>query len=161
MRETAVCSRHVILLVREHRSESDIVRLPFTLTLHSPGRHVSDILADEMTGGKVLVFAHHRNVLDALERSVVRTGRVEYIRIDGRTKVGATATARLKHDCYAVYLRRLRLTSMPFQPCNYYHVSRRWSRISEDHPNPNPNPNPNPELYVACSRFSNTCCDVR
>ena len=54
----------------------------------SPGRHVSDILADEMTGGKVLVFAHHRNVLDALEQSVVRTGRVEYIRIDGRTKVG-------------------------------------------------------------------------
>eukprot|EP00752_Nemacystus_decipiens_P010813 g9618.t2 len=49
-------------------------------------RHVSDILADEMTGGKVLVFAHHRNVLDALEQSVVRTGRVEYIRIDGRTK---------------------------------------------------------------------------
>lgn len=41
-----------------------------------------------MTGGKVLVFAHHRNVLDALEQSVVRTGRVEYIRIDGRTKVG-------------------------------------------------------------------------
>lgn len=40
-----------------------------------------------MTGGKVLVFAHHRNVLDALEQSVVRTGRVEYIRIDGRTKV--------------------------------------------------------------------------
>lgn len=51
------------------------------------GRHVSDILADEMTGGKVLVFAHHRNVLDALEQAVVRTGRVEYIRIDGRTKV--------------------------------------------------------------------------
>lgn len=50
-------------------------------------RHVSDILADEMTGGKVLVFAHHRNVLDALEQAVVRTGRVEYIRIDGRTKV--------------------------------------------------------------------------
>ena len=50
-------------------------------------RHVTDILADEMTGGKVLVFAHHRNVLDALEQSVVRTGRVEYIRIDGRTKV--------------------------------------------------------------------------
>ncbi|CAB1096828.1 unnamed protein product [Ectocarpus sp. CCAP 1310/34] len=49
-------------------------------------RHVSDVLADEMTGGKILVFAHHRNVLDALEQSVVRTGRVEYIRIDGRTK---------------------------------------------------------------------------
>ncbi|CAM9436857.1 unnamed protein product, partial [Hapterophycus canaliculatus] len=49
-------------------------------------RHVSDVLADEMTGGKVLVFAHHRNVLDALERAVVKTGRVEYIRIDGRTK---------------------------------------------------------------------------
>lgn len=55
------------------------------------GRHVSDILADEMTGGKVLVFAHHRNVLDALEEAVVRTGRVEYIRIDGRTKVGSCA----------------------------------------------------------------------
>lgn len=48
---------------------------------------MSDILADEMTGGKVLVFAHHRNVLDALEQGVLRTGRVEYIRIDGRTKV--------------------------------------------------------------------------
>lgn len=48
---------------------------------------MSDVLADEMTGGKILVFAHHRNVLDALEQSVVRT--VEYIRIDGRTKVSA------------------------------------------------------------------------
>lgn len=50
-------------------------------------RHVSDVLADEMTGGKILVFAHHRNVLDALEQGVLKTGRVEYIRIDGRTKV--------------------------------------------------------------------------
>lgn len=50
-------------------------------------RHVSDVLADEMTGGKVLVFAHHRNVLDALEQGVLKTGNVEYIRIDGRTKV--------------------------------------------------------------------------
>lgn len=50
-------------------------------------RHVSDVLADEMTGGKVLVFAHHRNVLDALEQGVLKTGKVEYIRIDGRTKV--------------------------------------------------------------------------
>ena len=50
-------------------------------------RHVSEILSDEMTGGKVLVFAHHRNVLDALEQGVLKTSRVEYIRIDGRTKV--------------------------------------------------------------------------
>lgn len=58
---------------------------------------MSDVLADEMTGGKILVFAHHRNVLDALEQSVVRTGRVEYIRIDGRTKVS-------KCGCVAVLL---------------------------------------------------------
>lgn len=51
-------------------------------------RHVSDILADEITGGKVLVFAHHRNVLNALEEGVLKAGGVEYIRIDGSTKVG-------------------------------------------------------------------------
>lgn len=52
-------------------------------------RHVSSILADEMTGGKVLVFAHHRNVLDALEMGVLKRCGVEFIRIDGRTKVSA------------------------------------------------------------------------
>lgn len=80
-----------------------------------PGRHMSDILADEMTGGKVLVFAHHRNVLDALEQSVVRTGRVEYIRIDGRTKVGMEVLLYLlfvtsavpKNECCAGFLLRL------------------------------------------------------
>lgn len=61
---------------------------------------MSDILADEMTGGKVLVFAHHRNVLDALEQSVVRTGRVEYIRIDGRTKVRGAITMRVATPCF-------------------------------------------------------------
>lgn len=40
-----------------------------------------------MTGGKLLVFAHHRNVLDALEQGVLKSGHIEYIRIDGRTKV--------------------------------------------------------------------------
>lgn len=50
-------------------------------------RHVFGILSDKMTGGKLLVFAHHRNVLDALEQGVLKTGHVEYIRIDGRTKV--------------------------------------------------------------------------
>lgn len=52
-------------------------------------RHVSDILADEITGGKVLVFAHHRNVLDALENGVLTRGSIEFIRIDGRTKVSS------------------------------------------------------------------------
>lgn len=48
---------------------------------------MSGILADEMMGGKVLVFAHHKNVLDALEIGVLRRGGIEFIRIDGRTKV--------------------------------------------------------------------------
>lgn len=50
-------------------------------------RHVFDILSDKMTGGKLLVFAHHRNVLDALEQGALKSGHIEYIRIDGRTKV--------------------------------------------------------------------------
>ncbi|CAM9140849.1 unnamed protein product, partial [Laminaria digitata] len=59
-----------------------------TGTAKIPGviRHVLDILSDKMTGGKLLVFAHHRNVLDALEQGVLKNGHVEYIRIDGRTK---------------------------------------------------------------------------
>ncbi|CAM9872577.1 unnamed protein product [Discosporangium mesarthrocarpum] len=58
-----------------------------TGTAKIPGvlRHVQDILSDDMSG-KVLVFAHHKNVLDALDDSVLKKGERKYIRIDGRTK---------------------------------------------------------------------------
>ncbi|CAM9993831.1 unnamed protein product, partial [Choristocarpus tenellus] len=42
-------------------------------------------MLDKMSG-KVLVFAHHKNVLDALDKGVLKNGGIEYIRIDGRTK---------------------------------------------------------------------------
>lgn len=48
---------------------------------------MSGILAEEMMGGKVLVFAHHKSVLDALESGVLRRGGIDFIRIDGRTRV--------------------------------------------------------------------------
>ncbi|CAM9826147.1 unnamed protein product, partial [Phaeothamnion confervicola] len=51
-------------------------------------RHIQDIVSDDMAG-KVLVFAHHKNVLDALERGVLKVKgahAVPYIRIDGRTR---------------------------------------------------------------------------
>lgn len=85
------------------------------------GRHVSDILADEMSGGKVLVFAHHRNVLDALEQSVVRTGRVEYIRIDGRTKVRSCLSRQdaVRVACVGCDVSG---TSMAFQRCSWFYL---------------------------------------
>lgn len=57
-----------------------------------------DILSDKMTGGKLLVFAHHRNVLDALEQGVLRSGHIEYIRIDGRTKASMQCFSQLQGE---------------------------------------------------------------
>lgn len=78
-----------------------------------------DILSDKMTGGKLLVFAHHRNVLDALEQGVLKSGHVEYIRIDGRTKVS---------------MRRSLLVLLPWS-CGGGGASRgqKWPRVGFHH----------------------------
>ncbi|CAM9208687.1 unnamed protein product [Chrysoparadoxa australica] len=47
--------------------------------------HVKQVVADGMSG-KMLVFAHHLNVLNALEKEVLLEMGISYIRVDGRTK---------------------------------------------------------------------------
>jgi hypothetical protein len=39
-----------------------------------------------LTAQQLLVFAHHKNVLDALEKNCVKGTKIGYIRIDGRTR---------------------------------------------------------------------------
>jgi hypothetical protein len=39
-----------------------------------------------ITTQQLLVFAHHKNVLDALEKNCVKGTKIGYIRIDGRTR---------------------------------------------------------------------------
>lgn len=89
---------------------------------HDWRRHVSDILADEMEGGKVLIFAHHRNVLDSLERGVLQGSGAEYIRIDGRTKARSRA-------CWGLYFE---VESCGLPVCRAYLVSCQMLRLWEN-----------------------------
>lgn len=53
--------------------------------------------------GKVLVFAHHQSVLDALQQQLCVTGGLGYVRIDGRTSAGDRQVRRA--DCVIMVVR--------------------------------------------------------
>jgi hypothetical protein len=47
-------------------------------------QHLDAMLGDEL-GGKLVIFAHHREVLDAIEEQCLSRKKFKYVRIDGRT----------------------------------------------------------------------------